>query len=59
MGVEEGNLEEENSLINQEPRLVRSFPYYTVFDYLFYEMWFLTVDPFIRVSMFVAKLFER
>ena len=23
------------------------------------EMWFLTVDPFIRVSVFIAKLSER
>ena len=48
-----------NSLINQEPRSERSSPCRTVFEYRFYEMWFLTVDPFIRVSGFIAKLSQR
>ena len=26
---------------------------------LFYEMWFTTVDPLIRISVFIAKLSER
>ena len=26
---------------------------------VFNEMWFLNVDPFIRVSVFIAKLSER
>ena len=26
---------------------------------LFYEMWLLTVDPLIRISVFIAKLSER
>ena len=26
---------------------------------VFNKMWFLTIDPFIRISVFIAKLFER
>ena len=26
---------------------------------VFDEMWFLTIDPFIRISVFIAKLSER
>ena len=26
---------------------------------VFYEIWFLTVDPFMRISVFIAKLSER
>ena len=26
---------------------------------VFHEMWFLTIDPFIRISVFIAKLSER
>ena len=26
---------------------------------VFNEMWFLTIDPFIRISVFIAKLSER
>ena len=46
--------------INQEPRLVRSVPYYTVYsNTVLNSMWFLTVDPLIRSSMFIAKLSQR
>ena len=45
-----------NSLINKEPQSERSSPCCIVSEYLFFsEMWFLTVDPFMRVSVFVAK----
>ena len=44
-----------------EPRSERSSPYYIVFEsrFFFNEMWFLTVDPLIRISVFIAKLSER
>ena len=48
-----------NSLTSQEPRSERRSPCYIVFEYRFNEMWFLTVDPFVRVSVFIAKLSKR
>ena len=49
-----------NSLRNQEPRLVRNFLYYTVFEYRFFnEMWFLTVDPLVGIPVFIATLSKR
>ena len=57
--VEEGNLEEE--LVDKPGTTIG-----TKFSVLHFvripflnEMWFLTVDPFIRVSVFIAKLSER
>ena len=28
-------------------------------NHVFYELWFLTIDPFIRKSVFIAKLSKR
>ena len=59
MDVEEGKLEEELrwQTRNHDRNQVLCVALYpnTVFN----EMWFLTVDPFIRVSVFIAKLSER
>ena len=59
MGVEVGKLEEE---LVDKPRTTIG----TKFSVLhciripfFNEMWFLTVDPFIRISVFIAKLSKR
>ena len=49
-----------NSMTSVEPRSERSSPCCTVSEHrFFYEMWFLTVDPFIGISVFIAKLSER
>ena len=56
MGVEVDELEEElvDKTRNHDRYEVLRVALYpkTVFN----EMWFLTVDPFIRVSVFIAKL---
>ena len=45
-------------MTNQEPRSERSSPCCTVSEDVFDEMWFLTVDPLVRVSVFIAKTFR-
>ena len=57
--VEEGKLEEElvdkpGTHDRNEVLCVAQYPK-TVFN----EIWFLTIDPLIRVSVFAAKLSER
>ena len=48
------------NLSSQEPRMERSSPCYRLSEFrLFNEMWFLTIDPFIRIPVFIAKLSER
>ena len=58
MDVEEGKLEEElvdkpGTTIGTKFSFVALFP-----NPYFNEMWFLTIDPFIRISVFIAKLFR-
>ena len=48
-----------NSLTSLEPRQERSSPCCIVSEYRFNEMWFLTVDPFVGISVFIAKLSKR
>ena len=59
MDVEEEKLEEElvdkpGTTIGTKFSVLHCIPN-TVFN----EMWFLTVDPFVRISVFIAKLSER
>ena len=47
-------------LTSLEPQLERSSPCCTVSESLFLnEMWFLTIDPLMRISVFIAKLSKR
>ena len=48
-----------NSLTNQEPRSERSLRVALYSNTVFNKMWFLTIDQFIRMSVFIAKLSER
>ena len=47
-----------NSMTSLEPQQERSSLCYNP-NSVFNEMWFLTVDPFVRISVFIAKLSER
>ena len=53
MDVEEGKLEEE--LVDEPGTTIDPNTVFTVFN----EMWFLTVDPFVRISVFITKLSKR
>ena len=59
MGIEEGKLEEE--LVDKP----ENHDWYEVFRITLYpnpvfnEMWFLTIDPFVGIPVFIAKLSER
>ena len=59
MDVEEGKLEE--ALADKPGTTIGTkFSVCTLYpNTVLNEMWFLTVDPFIRVSVFIAKLSER
>ena len=50
---------QKTNLTSLEPRSERSSPYYIEFESRFSEMWFLTVDPLVRISVFTAKLSYR
>ena len=53
------NIQEMN-LTNLVPQQERSFPYYKVSESrFFHEMWFLTIDPFVGIPIFIAKLSKR
>ena len=47
------------NLTNLVPQSERSSPYCKLSESLFNEMWFLTIDPFVRIPVFIAKLSER
>ena len=47
-----------NSLTSLEPRWERSSQCCIVSNPVFDEVWFLTVDPFMRISVFIAKAFQ-
>ena len=47
-----------NSMSSLEPRS-ESSPYCTVSESRLYEMWFMTVDPLIRISVIIAKISEH
>ena len=63
MEANKGSLKDENlrknSMTSLEPRSERSSPFALYPNPVFNEMWFLTVDPLIRISVFIAKLSER
>ena len=47
------------NLSKQEPRLERSSPCSDYPNSVFNEMWFLTIDPFVGIPVFIAKVSER
>ena len=59
MDVEEGNLEEE--LVDKPGTTIgtKFSVLHCIRKTVFNEMWFLTIDPLVRVSVFIAKLSER
>ena len=50
---------QKTNLTNLVPQWERSSPYCKLSEPVLNEMWFLTIDPFVGIPVFIAKLSER